>query len=92
MSVVFSIRYFIVSLTTICLVLIPRVLYYFGLRAEALDTILSAWATFIIFIFVGVLLTYPLLKNIKLAIFILLGIVAAAAILTFYFCDLALPW
>jgi len=54
--------------------------------------ILSAWATFIIFIFVGVLLTYPLLKNIKLAIFILLGVIALAGGLTFYFCDLALPW
>jgi len=79
-------------MTTISLVLIPRALYYFGLRAEALDAIMSPWFTFIVLLVVGGLLTYALLKNIKLAIPIVLGIIGVAAILTFYFCQLPLPW
>ncbi len=92
MNVVFSVRFFVVSMTTICLVLLPRALYYFGLRAEALDILLSPWATFIILIFAGCLLTYTWLKNIKLAIPTVLVVIAAAAMLTFYFCQLSLPW
>jgi len=92
MNVVFSIRFFIASLTTISLVLVPRLLYYFDLRAEALEVIMSPWATFLVFLFVGGLLTYAMLKNIKLAIPIVLGIVGVAVVLTFYFCELALPW
>lgn len=92
MNVVFSIRFFIASMTTICLVLIPRLLYYFELRADALDALISPWATFIVFLFVGVLITFGLLKNIKIAILIVLGLVAVATVLTFYFCQMPLPW
>jgi len=92
MNVVFSIRFFIASITTVSLILIPRLLYYFDLRAEALDAIMSPWFTFIVFLVVGGLLTYALLKNIKLAIPIVLAIIGVAVALTFYFCQLPLPW
>ena len=92
MNVVFSIRFFIASMTTICLVVIPRVLYYFGLRANELDAVISPWFTFIVLLFVGGLITFGLLKNIKLAVPIVLGLVAVAVVLTFYFCQLPLPW
>ena len=92
MNVVFSIRFFVSSLSTICLIMLPRLLYYFGLRAEALEILMSAWATFLVLIFVGILLTFPLLKNIKLAIPILLGVIGVAIAVTFYFCELVLPW
>lgn len=92
MNVVFSIRFFISSMTTICLIVMPRVLYYFGLRAEALDLLMSPWATWLVLVFVGILIAYPLLKNIKFAIPIIIGILIVTAMLTFYFCELSLPW
>ncbi len=92
MNVVFSIRFFLASMSTVSLIVIPRLLYYFGLRAEALDILMSPWATFLIILFVGGLLVFPWLKNIKLAVFAVLAIICAAMILTFYFCELSLPW
>lgn len=92
MNVVFSIRFFLVSMTTILLIAIPRMLYYFGARADALDAILSPWFTFIIVVIVGCLATYTLLKNIKLAVFVFLAVLAVAVVSTFYLCNLALPW
>lgn len=92
MNVVVAARVFIAPIMTISLVLIPRLLYYFKARAEALDVIMSPWFTFIVFLIVGGLFTYSLLKNIKLAILIVLCIIGAAILLTFYFCQLSLPW
>jgi len=92
MNVVFSVRFFIGWMTTISLIGIPKLLYYFGLRAEVLDALMSPWFTFIVFLFVGGLWAYPLLKNIKLAILIVLGIIGVAVVLTFAVCGLPLPW
>ena len=92
MNVVFSVRFFLSSMTTIFLILLPRAVSYFGLENSTLDTLVSPWATFLILIFVGFLIMYPWLKNIKIAVFLVLGILGAAAIMTFYFCELPLPW
>ena len=92
MNVVFSVRFFISWMTSIFLIGVPRLLYYFGLRAEALDAIMSPWFTFIVILFVGGVITWQWLTNIKLAVPIVLGIVAAAAVLTFAVCGLPLPW
>jgi len=92
MNIVFSVRIFLASLTMITLILLPRVLYYFELRVSELDTLLTPWATFLAIFFASILLTYPLLKNIRTAIFVLIGIILVASILTIYFCQLSLPW
>lgn len=92
MNVVFSVRFFISWMTTICLIAIPRLLYYFEARHEVLDAMLSPWFTFIVILFVGGLIAYPVLKNVRLAIPVVLGIVAIAAFLTFPICGLPLPW
>ena len=91
MNVIIGIRFLIISLTTVSLILIPRLLDYFGVKGEVLDAMMSPWFTFIVFLVVGGLLTFPLLKKIKLAIPIILFVVGAAIVLTFYFCDLPLP-
>lgn len=79
-------------MTTISLIGVPRLLHYFGLRLEVLDAILSPWFTFIVLLFVGGVLTWQWLKVVKLAIPVILGVVAAAVMLTFCICGLPLPW
>ena len=91
MNVIIGIRFLVISLSTISLVLVPRLLDYFGFKGEVLDAMMSPWFTFIVFLVVGSVLTYPLLKKIKLAVPIILFVVGAAIVLTFYFCDLPLP-
>jgi len=91
MNVIIGIRFLIISLTTVSLILIPRLLDYFGFKGEVLNAIMSPWFTFIVFLVVGGLLTFPLLKKIKLAIPMILLVVGTAIVLTFYFCDLPLP-
>jgi len=92
MNVVFSARFFVSSMSTICLILIPRILFYFGFRADILDIALSPWFTFSVLMFVGGLLMFKWLKLIKFAIPSALAVVVAAVVLTFYFCQLTLPW
>lgn len=91
MNVIIGIRFLIISLTTISLILVPRLLDYFGFKGEVLDAIMSPWFTFLVFLVVGGILTYPLLKKIKLAVPMILLVVGVAIVLTFYFCDLPLP-
>lgn len=92
MNVVFSIRFFLASMTSLALIVGPRMLYFFGLRANELDVLMSPWATFIILLIVGGMLTFTWLKQIKLAPFIIIGLIVVAAVLTFYFCELTLPF
>lgn len=92
MKVIAPIGFVIASMISIFLLVLPRVLYYFGLRLDALDAMLSAWFTFIVLLIVGGVLAYSWLKTIKYAVVTAIGIVVVATILTFYFCELTLPW
>ena len=91
-GIILPIRCVIASITMIILVGIPRALYYFGLRADALDTLISPWATFIIFGIAIGLVILPFLKSIKLIIPGILAIIAVAVVMTFVACQLPLPW
>jgi uncharacterized membrane protein len=94
-NVVFSSRAFIGSLMITLLVVLPRVLFWFGLKLDALELLISPWATFSIIMVAGALITYPYLKNIKFAIFILIGLMLVAIAITIYACQLpvpSLPW
>lgn len=91
-GIILPIRCVIASLTTIILVGVARGLYYFGLRADMLDILISPWATFIIFMFAIGLIIWPFMRNIKLAVPIVLATIGVAVILTFVSCQLPLPW
>ena len=92
MYVAFPVRVIITSSISIFLIVIPRVLQFFGLDNVVLDEITSAWATFtFLLIAIGIFL-YPWLKNKRFFLPIIVLILLVAFGLTFYFCDLALPW
>lgn len=92
MNVVFNIRVPVASGLIVCLVVIPRILEYFGLSNEVLDVILSPWFTFlVILIAVGILLS-PWIKSRKFILLFYLLILLVAFFGTLYFCGMPLPW
>jgi len=91
-GVILPIRCVVASLMSIFGVGVPRALHYFGLRAEALDALISPWATFIIFGVAIGLVFLPFLKTIKFIIPGILVVIGVAVVLTFVACQLPLPW
>jgi len=92
MNIVFSIRVIIVSMIITLGVVLPRILQYFELDIGFVNVITEPWATFLVLMIAFLLLFYTWLKNVKFfLIFLALAILVAFG-LTFYFCQLPLPW
>jgi len=92
MNVVLSVRVIIASMMSIFGLMLPRILMYFGLTGEVLNVWVSPWATFIILLLVIGILFYPYLINKKWMIPAVLMAMLVAMCLTFYFCQLELPF
>lgn len=92
MNVVFSVRVFIASTISICFIVIPRILAYFQLELDAIEMIISPWATFILILLAGGILLFPWIRRPKIGVFLLVLLVLVAVGLTFYFCNMTLPW
>ena len=92
MNIVFSVRVIASSFITIFLILIPRMLIFYGLKSDILSNIVSPWSTFVLFALAGGILVWPWLKNRKFMIPLIVLVIAGASALTFYLCDLPLPW
>jgi len=74
------------------LLMVPRMLMYFGLQHQIILDLTSPWATFLILFILGLLFVSKWLRNYKLVIFMLLGDLVVASLLTFYWCKMSLPW
>jgi len=90
MNVVFSVRIFIASMISISGIVLPRILTYFGLGG--LDAMLTPWATFILIMIAGGVLLWPWFRNVKLFLPLIILLLVVAMALTFYFCEMALPF
>ena len=80
------------SLSALALLVVPRILWHFQLKHGVIEALISPWATFLIILFVGGLFIFPWLKNRKLMIPLVLVLVVGAVALTYYFCDMQVPW
>jgi len=92
MNIVLSVRVIATSFITIFLIGVPRILIFYGLNNPVLDDLVTPWATFILFAFAGGILVWPWLKNPKFVIFLIVLVIGGASALTFYLCNLPLPW
>lgn len=88
MKVIMPIRILISSMTMIFLVVVPRILIYFGLDFGALNDLVSPWATFLLIMFIAGFIVFPLLKNIRFVIPAAVVMVIGAVAMTFYLCNL----
>lgn len=92
MNVGLRMGWFLGSILSIVLIVIPRVLQYFGLTGGIIDLIVSPWVTFFLFLIILGLMLSPWLKNKKLAIPLLVLIIVIAFFVTIYLCRLPVPW
>ena len=92
MNVGLRMGWFIGSIMSIVLIVIPRVLQYFGLTGEIIDFIVSPWVTFLLFLIILGLMLSPWLKNKKFAIPLFVLIVVVSCFVTIYLCRLPVPW
>jgi len=92
MNVVFSVRVLITSLIITIGVVLPRILFYFGLGAEPIPTMTSPWFTFLALFIACMVVLWMFIKNMKYTILFIALAVLVSFGLTHYFCDLPLPW
>lgn len=92
MNIVFNVRVIIVSTLITIGVVLPRILQYFQLDIGVINILTEPWATFLILMIALLLLFYTWLKNIKFFLVFLALVILVAFGLTFYFCELPLPW
>ena len=90
-NMVFSIRIPIATGLITGLIVVPRLLMYFGLVWGPLDIITSAWATFLIVLIAIGILFFNWIKNRKLCLLVYVIMVVVAFFATLYFCQLPLP-
>lgn len=94
MNVVFAFNIFIASMVSIFGIVTPRVLKYFGLQGEPITTMVSPWFTFIALLIITLAIFGKWIfmkRNIMSAILLIIA-VGGAFLLTFYFCNMTLPW
>ena len=90
-NMVFSIRIPIATGLITGLIVIPRILMYFGLNWGPLDVITSAWATFLVILIAVGILFWPWIKSRKLCMLVYVVMVLVAFFGTLYFCGMPLP-
>ena len=89
---VFSIRVPIATGLITGLIVVPRILMYFGLNWGPLDVLTSAWCTFLVVLFAIGILFWSWIKSRKLCILVYVIAVLVAFFATLYFCELPLPF
>lgn len=92
MNVVVKVTTIIASLMLTGLVILPRILVYFGLNLSILQTIISPWATFLIVLIAALIIMGPWMRNPKILPFGLVACLAVAILVavavTMYQCGL----
>lgn len=85
MNMVFNARTVIGWLIVSILVVIPRMLLYFGLKSAELDSLTSLWATFLIIFVAEVIILWGYIREVKTAIFSIVLAIIIAFLLTNFF-------
>lgn len=92
MNIVTSVRVTIAMGLITALIVVPRILVFFGLEWDVIDVITSPWATFLVILIAAGIFLFNWIKSRKLCLLAYVAMVLVAFFLTFYFCQLPLPF